>query len=424
MRRQVLMTTNDRPRNIRPTRASSKRPEVVMKELRDHISREVCQARKPLFVLGAGISSGRVPLIGEMCHRLLELIHTTTIEQKTQELLLNQGERMVSGDASRSDAAEFFSTFQAATAAPALKSLWNTFCRELAMDGMTVNGRKFLGLFLHGVPHPQTQTLTSGPSFAHIALAGLLSEAACHVLSLNYDPLLPLAIDELGRQRQSADSHFGDDRFRLIALHTDREIIQYYASPERQFQPAITNARGDVFYIRCANSRCPTYNVERSLDTHNVSSPKTTPFICATCHTERIELQLSFPGYESKERLVQPVLDQLRQFVGKQTSAIIATGFSGKWDPYLLNSLFSWAVTFRIPLIDVKPADSQRESPFERFRRRYFPSMPTQPTRTSAWYWQFDGKADPFLEQFYKSLHDTIPSLPVLPSAERQLTLV
>lgn len=69
--------------------------------------------KAPLFVLGAGISAKRVPFIDEMAGRLVTLIRgSTTIPKAVKATLIKHGDLIQGHKASRSDAAEFFSTCQ------------------------------------------------------------------------------------------------------------------------------------------------------------------------------------------------------------------------------------------------------------------------------------------------------------------------
>lgn len=358
--------------------------------------------KAPLFVLGAGISARRVPFLGEMASRLVALIHDSHgIPERTREILIRQGELILAARASRSDAAEFFSTCQIDDGA--LSEIWLHFCRELALDGLlTSDGLHFRGLFRltsERDPLESVQPLC-GPSLAHVVIASLMRVSACHVLNLNYDPLLFLAMSHL---RNLASD--GSASYHIVSLHTANDINAYYSSTNREYQPAVINARGDIFYARCMNNRCPDFGKDRSLDTRYASNQvEAAVFRCSTCHLNSIQLQLSFPGYETKERLVEPVLHRLRDFLGHRVSVIFPVGLSGQWDPYLLSELFDWALSYSIPIIDVKPESKSAPTAFEAFRHRYFPSVPVGTHMGRAWYQQWPSTADDFLH----ILHETI----------------
>lgn len=382
----------------------------------------------PLFVLGAGISSKRVPFITQMAERLVSLIRDSAVTPTTvKKILIQQGEAIQAGRASRSDAAEFFSTCQSGAREDAMVPVWSQFCQELALDGLPTSSGNFTGLFRLDKQFSETsdQKSFSGPSTAHVAIASFLVARACHVLNLNYDPLLLLAMSSL-RDASALDPL--PDAFHIIPLHTSHDIRTYYSSPSVNYQPSIVNARGDIFYARCTNSRCPEFGKDRSLDSRFATSHNSEVFRCTSCHLISVKLQLSFPGYETKERLVQPILSQLREFLGFKTSAIIPLGLSGRWDPYLLSELFEWSVAYRIPIIDVKPDKPSASIPtsFEGFRRRYFPSIPTSLTSSGPFYKQWTSTADDFMMWLHPAVvaTNTYKDLPKLvPDSARQTQL-
>jgi DNA invertase Pin-like site-specific DNA recombinase len=113
-------------------------------------------------------------------------------------------------------------------------------------------------------------------------------------------------------------------------------------------------------------------------------------------------LQLSFPGYETKERLVEPILHRLRDFLGNRVSTIIPVGLSGRWDPYLLSELFDWSLAYSIPIIDVKPPEAKAvPTALEAFRHRYFPSIPVGALEEGPCYAQWTSTADEFMEALH-----------------------
>lgn len=390
---------------LSPTRTSKA---ALRESLRKVVERGFCVGKAPLFVLGAGISAGRVPFIGEMATRLVTLINNSDqIRSQTKEILMRQGGFISAGRASRSDAAEFFSTCQIED--EAMSDIWRQFCRELALDGLpSSDGNRFRGLFLlTDEPDPaDSRHLLCGPSLAHIDIASLMTVGACHVLNLNYDPLLFLAMSHV---RQSVDDVDHIPNYHMISLHTENDIVTYYSSTNRDYQPAVVNARGDIFYAHCTNTRCPEFTRSRSLDTRYATHQKKKEeeaFRCSSCHLKSIRLQLSFPGYETKERLVEPVLHRLRDFLGHRVSVIIPVGLSGQWDPYLLSEIFDWALAYSIPVVDVKPERS-KPTAFEAFRHRYFPSIPVGAGTEGAWYQQWRATADEFMHDLHRMIQDT-----------------
>jgi hypothetical protein len=378
----------------------------LLTSVRNTVERGFYLGKAPLFVLGAGISAKRVPFLGEMASRLVGLIHESQgIQRRTKEILIRQGELILEARASRSDAAEFFSTCQIDDMP--MSAIWQQFCGELALEGLlTSDGlRRFRGLFrLTSQPDPydSLQPLC-GPSLAHIGIASLMTTGACHVLNLNYDPLLFLAMAYMRLvDGTKIPSHH------IISLHTANDINAYYSSTNKDYQPAVINARGDIFYARCANNRCPDFAKDRSLDTRYAAyQEKEEAFRCSSCHLKSIQLQLSFPGYETKERLVEPVLQRLRDFLGHRASVIFPIGLSGQWDPYLLSELFDWSLAYSIPIVDVKPQTQSTPTAFEAFRHRYFPSIPVGTHTEGSWYQQWPSTADNFMNFLHEMIRDT-----------------
>jgi hypothetical protein len=385
--------------------------------------------KAPLFVLGAGISAQRVPFIDEMAGRLVALIRESkTIPKAVKVILIKQGELIQAHRASRSDAAEFFSTCQIPE--QTMPTIWQQFCGELALDGLpTSDGRRFTGLFrLSAQPDTgEPAQPLSGPSKAHLGIASLMTAGACHVLNLNYDPLLFLAMSHLRRSSALRDVQEMPANYHIISLHRDHDIRAYYSSTNREYQPSVTNARGDIFYARCSNNRCPDFAKDRSLDTRYATYQDDEAFRCSSCHLKSIQLQLSFPGYETKERLVEPILHQLRDFLGHRISAIVPIGLSGQWDPYLLSELFDWSLAYSLPIVDVKPTGGTPSNPtaFEAFRHRYFPSIPVGARDEGPWYEQWASTADDFISTLHPIIQATgafkLSALAAIPVAKQAL---
>jgi hypothetical protein len=256
----------------------------------------------------------------------------------------------------------------------------------------------------------------------------MMTVGASHVLNLNYDPLLFLAMSHLRRCHALKDVGEMPANYHIISLHTDNDIRAYYSSTNREYQPSVINARGDIFYARCTNNRCPDFAKDRSLDSrHAIYQDDDEAFRCSSCHLKSIQLQLSFPGYETKERLVEPILHQLRDFLGHRVSVIVPIGLSGQWDPYLLSELFDWSLAHSIPIVDVKPTSGTPSTPtaFEAFRHRYFPSIPVGARDEGSWYEQWVSTADDFMNTLHKMVEATgafkLSALPTIPVARQTL---
>lgn len=339
------------------------------------------EGKIPLFVLGSGVSAGLVPLLHEMAGVLLDMIQDEkALPDDMKKQLVAKGTLISEGLATRADAAEFFSLLQESEELEKnSKGIWQKFCGLLLYDGLTVDRVKYTGL---------VQPVKT--SKAHNAIGKMVAVGACHVLNLNYDPLLYVAMKELRLD-------YGERKnLNLIALHSAEDIARYYSSSSKEFQPAVVNARGDVFFARCANPLCPKFRQDQTLDYASARPSWDEYRVCPICHLDSLRVHLSFPGYEAKEQLVIPLLNQYRYFVADQTSILITIGLSGQWDPHLLEILFRWALDYRLHLLDVRlPPQKGGEEPFEQFRRRYFPE---------ACYHRINSDADHFMEMFMQTV--------------------
>jgi hypothetical protein len=365
----------------------------------------------PLLVLGAGISAGRVPLIKEIAEWLVDKLKADNVNEP---ILIRHGELIRNGQASRTEGAEFFSTLQDSTN-QRLKFIWDTFCQRLVLGELELPNRQFAGLYRLTKDDDPARILLKSPSFAHKGIAAFLMEGGCRVLNLNYDPLLLLGMDWIQEKRLKESTRSPTDvnaeaRSKLITLYTAQEVKAYFSSQDRQFQPSITNARGDVFYVYCNNTRCPKFRIDLSLDLHRDINDQDNIFLCPTCRMKSLKLQMAFPGYQTKEQLVQPVLEELWNFIRTSTSAVIVIGLSGQWDPYVLEAIFNWGLENIIPIIDVKPAGTKGSDDvddpnlyFERFRARFFPSIPTKLDVGYCAYIRWQSTADDFISYLVQS---------------------
>ena len=145
------------------------------------------EGKFPLFVLGSGISAGLVPLLRQMTAVLVGMIKRfSQWPADITQLLLEKGKLIEDGLATRADAAEFFSLLQETEAHEKRPNLWQEFCGNLLYDGLTLDKVQYSGLLR------QEKT-----SKAHMQIAKMAAVGACHVLNLNYDPLLYLAMKQL-----------------------------------------------------------------------------------------------------------------------------------------------------------------------------------------------------------------------------------
>lgn len=378
------------------------------------LARGYKEGKLPLFVLGSGISAGKVPFLSQMTVALIAMLQGKEygdLNADIRSCLLTKGELIKGRTATRADAAEFFSLLQEPEATEGtISKLWDKFCEKLLYEGITVDDVNFDGLL-------QLKMTTD----AHRSLAFMASLGDCHILNLNYDPLLFLGMKEIRAAYEDRQN------LNFIALHSARDISHYYCSRSRQFQPAVTNARGDVFFARCTNPLCPQCGRDENIDYAPTKSSWQDYRVCPACHLlNSLTIRLSFPSYETKERVVAPVLNLYRHYVANRTSALITVGLSGQWDPHLLDILFRWSFEYRIPLLDVRrKTNVDGDDAFEQFGRRFFPGVMVDPDFDTAFYHRIELWADEFVPKVGSILRpDFIISInKLMPKVQKGLPL-
>lgn len=111
--------------------------------IRDRLKRGYTEGRYPLFILGAGVSARRVPLLADLgkwfCYRLRgKNIPNNLTWARACAMSLAEG------NASRRDAADFFSLMQSDI--QPFAGAWTDFSRSFLCSGFRVAGSK--------LPHP------------------------------------------------------------------------------------------------------------------------------------------------------------------------------------------------------------------------------------------------------------------------------
>lgn len=297
----------------------------------------------PLFVLGAGISAQKVPLLKGIAGWFLN--HPNVCDPRLKYLL----ERLKRGTASRAEAAELFSALQSTPN----RGLWSAFSKSFLLGAQPLleldsQGTQFQGL------------VKAKPSKAHCYLAEMLGKREAHAFSLNFDGLTVAALKEIAHK--------------AVALHSRQQVRTYFTATGGDFIPAVIKVRGDVFYAMCTQPLCPASNEEFPLDRLHLTASDNT-LTCPACGQDSLVLRFSFPGYRVKEEAAYPVLWEARRFLAQSWSAIIVLGLSGRWDRYLLDFLFDLAVERGLPVADVKPPCDE-DAVIDSFRLTYYPSCP------------------------------------------------
>ena len=256
--------------------------EAVVKAMCGRLRDARTSGKIPLFVLGAGISADRVPVLKDIANWFRTVEDLPEADKPDVERLDARLEPFLTGlsagTALRADAAELFSTLQWTS----YNKLWRRFSKAFLLGpqptehipSLRVGSEKnnFMGL------------LKARPTDAHYYLAEMLNAREAHVFSLNFDGLTVKALTE----------KYG----RGIALHTRQQVRAYFSSTEGEFVPSVIKVRGDVFYAKCAEPACPASNEEHPLD--RLSDQKN--LRCPACGQDSVVLQFSFPGYRVKKR--------------------------------------------------------------------------------------------------------------------------
>jgi NAD-dependent SIR2 family protein deacetylase len=344
-----------------------------MNRVIDRIHGQRIFGKLPLFVLGAGVSKGVVPLLSDIAWWLKRELEKPALGG-AGAWVANHAAAIVQGPASRRQGAELFSALQDRSG-PFLP-IWKKFSKGFLIGGLEFDaGFKFPGLCSPDV----------APTKSHRILAEMLVDRSAHVLSLNFDGLTRKAVNLAGSP--------------CAALHNKKNIYTYFTAPTDAFTPAIIKIRGDVFYALCTNPACPLSEAPYPIDRLQSSSADPSEPKCPDCSSPDLELQFQFPGYRLKEEASHPTLWAARRFLASRISSIVIIGFSGRWDRYVLQFLFGLARERDLLIVDVKPPDSSSDL-IERFRSIYYPSMPAStdaPPTERAVYARIPATADHFL---------------------------
>ncbi|MBD0372148.1 MAG: hypothetical protein ICV60_15005 [Pyrinomonadaceae bacterium] len=348
-------------RSVSASDNHSREIENVMSIVRKRLQHQRKYGRIPLFILGAGISNGVVPLmsdIGEWLHA--KLLEEESDIQEDQKWVMNHARAIASNTATRRQAAELFYALQEQTRqrhAEPFHTIWRDFSQGFLVNGLELNKDKWPEKF------PGLRSEKVKPTKAHEKLAQMLSEPRAYVVSLNFDGLTRMALSNLGQGG--------------LAVHSEEDLRTYFTADTGEFIPIVIKVRGDVFYAQCEGDSCPLSHTEYPLDrfvSEENDPEKQHPLRCPICSRDTLRLQFSFPGYRAKEEAAHPMLWTTRRFLGSRLSAIIILGLSGRWDRYLLRFLFDFARERELLVVDVNP--SEQDNFLNSFRSTYYSSIP------------------------------------------------
>lgn len=369
----------------------SREIENVMSVVRKRLQHQRKYGRVPLFILGAGISNGVVPLmsdIGWWLHGRLSKEESNI--PKDEIWVVDHARAIASNNATRRQAAELFYALQEQTRqrhADPFHKIWRDFSQGFLVNGLELNKDKWREKF------PGLRSKNVKPTKAHEKLAQMLAEPRAYVVSLNFDGLTRMALSNLEQGG--------------LAVHSEEDLRIYFTADTGEFIPGVIKVRGDVFYAQCEGDSCPLSHTEYPLDrfvSEENDPERQQPLRCPICSRDTLRLQFSFPGYRAKEEAAHPMLWTTRRFLGNRLSAIIILGLSGRWDRYLLRFLFDFARERDLLVVDVNPGE--QDNFLNSFRSTYYSSIPKLDEPDSivsagneAAYVRVHMKADEFMER-------------------------
>jgi hypothetical protein len=311
--------------------------------LHDYLRAEQDHGRRPLFILGSGISASKVPVlkdIGSWLSVKLAGASASDSERPYLDCAAANARLLARNQASRRDVAELFHLLQ--TERAPFAEIWEEFAEAFVLKGLTAEGKTFDGV------------QRAEPTEAHRSLAEGLVHFGGYVISLNFDRLTHSALRKI--------------RSDAVVLHTKEEVDHYFGATNASWTqagnqaatvPTVFKVRGDVFYARCTQQQCPQAHVDQPLALLTLAEPD--PLRCSVCGEGRLRLQFSFPGYRLKEEAAYPMLWTIRRYIAAQTSAIVVVGFSGRWDRYLLDFILDFSRERDVPVLDVNIKSPEAE---------------------------------------------------------------
>jgi NAD-dependent SIR2 family protein deacetylase len=327
----------------------------IPKFIKDRLISQLKYDRFPLFVLGAGISKGVVPLLSEIGTWLLNELPNSNINDALNRVRKHTT-ALSENNANRRQVAELFSTIQEINTQ--YESIWNKFSQGFIRDRLEIKDQPFEGL------------CNVNPSPAHYDLAEILSNFKCYIMSLNFDGLTYKALKEI-RLKNDDSTKKG-----ALVVHSAEEAYQYFTATSKDFLPVIFKVRGDVFYACCTEPACPMYKTQYPLDRSFPQEPISDLLKCPICSNGTLRLQFSFPGYRAKEEAAYPMLWKIRRFLASRLSAVIVIGLSGRWDGYLIRFLFDLVSERKLLFVDVNPRKQSEVNFIDDFRLSYYKSIP------------------------------------------------
>lgn len=356
----------------------------------DDLFKEIENERKrwrvPLFVMGAGVSVTKVPLMNEIFKYFCELEGLPEKVKLDAQKLYNNKQYQ-----SRATASNFFGILQTSEN-PNIKKAWNKFTKDF-LEGRVKRNTEGLEIPLWEL-EPTVFHKMVAKQVVRDYLPGIC-------LSLNYDGLTAKAIKEVAINGNK--SKINMEKLELLypcrILTTQEEIMQYYArnSKANDFYQII-KLRGDIFNAVCETEGCryqtkrtpiyeinPTENEANNKTPNNKSNQNQLPLLgssnqskprtssryekvmkCSGCGNLR-RVEIDFPGYRTKELETNKIIEMIYRFIVPSLSRVVICGVSGNWDYEIVEFLRVCAIErgLKIYCLDIeKPPLLQYHAPW------------------------------------------------------------
>jgi hypothetical protein len=320
----------------------------------EKIEKERKKWKVPLFIIGAGVSADRVPLMNEFFTYFEKLSDLPPKLRPDVKKLSNNKQYQ-----SRAAASNFFGMLQASEDKE-IKPIWDKFTENF-LEGKIREGNP---------ASPGGSLWDLEPTDFHKFVADQVVRdylpAIC--VSLNYDGLTAKAIKRIANEKNLCTSNeVYDLLYPCRILTTAEEILKYYArNCQKNYFFPIIKLKGDIFNAICKTEGCryqnqpiPIYEINQEpsrSDNKKISPDNSTTTLkyeevmkCRGCGELR-RVEIDFPGYRQKELETNKIVEMLYRFIVPSLSCIVVCGVSGKWDYEIVEFLRICALECRLKI--------------------------------------------------------------------------
>lgn len=367
---------NEKTKRFLNSMVSQKQQEQMkIRELIETIENGRKQGKRPLFLIGSGISPKEIPKMDRIFKyfsQKIQEIEKHLSHKSGTDIFNNLKEietqvRRITEDQlyqSRAEASKLFGSLQNSKFEVIKENVWKKFLKD------------FVFCFESNIP-----IWTVPPTEVHRYIAKEIMEESLPgvCISVNFDGLMAKAIHEIWKEGSKETYSDMEPLFPCRILSSWQEVRNYFVRNKFEIEEngkiyPLFKIRGDVFNAVCRNEACKYYNQLIPIFTfeNNVliggNAPQQKEKIlhqvlrCKGCGGKR-EIELNFIGDRKKTEEVRLFLIELSKFLLTSISCIVVVGFSGKWDPEIiefLHILFSQR-ELRIYCIDKADVPSLRK---------------------------------------------------------------